>query len=287
MKKSLFHTLLIILMITVLTGCDYVGIPKIEKLLSSTILRTVGLGENSMPIDKANLVIELFNDQAISIDKIKERYINYYGEDDPEDVHEISGKKLDINHRYFGVNARYGINNLTEIKIGAFFAFAKNGYRMNYRNDTRRNYYTTVWGQQLSIKRLLTDYDNPHRLSLYGEGKYFTTHSKDIASKYDAVITEFKSSLIYGYLADPKKRHFPSLALYFSQANTRRDQTYSNIPLKNQIQALGLETNYNIDARLVSILLFTGLEKEISANAAKGLKVYFGVKYGFNVNRNK
>lgn len=285
MKKNILNTVFIILIITVLTGCEYIAISKKEQSFSSSMIRTVGLGENAMPIEDNSLAIELFNDQAVSIDEINEKYIIYFGGNDNEDEYYLNGKRTDGSHRYFGLNLKYGIDDFTEIKVGTSVISMKNGYEKNYSTQDKKTFHTYVWGQQLGFKRLLTDYNSWHRVSFYGEGKYSTSFSEDIVAKYDGDILELKASLIYGYLKNPTKRNFPSFALYYSNTYTNRDNTIPGVSLTNQIQAIGLETNYSLDARPVYLIFFAGAEKEISANPVKGVNAYFGVRFGVNVNR--
>ena len=134
---------------------------------------------------------------------------------------------------------------------------------------------------------MLSKYNEPQRLSLYLDGKYTSTSSRDAVSKYDGYVIEVKSALIYGYLAEPNKRTLPSLALYYSRAYTNRDETIPGIPLKNQTQAMGLEINVNVNLKHLYYLVALGIEKNLLENNAASLNSYFGVKLGINFNRKK
>lgn len=280
MKEGKIIFLLTILAIILFTGCSSNTTQR--TLRSSSMLRTVGVGENSMPIDGGSFTLELFNDEATSIDMITETHIVHTGENAPEDELTITGERVNDYCRYYGLNARYGIDNYTEGKIGVFIGSIKNGYKS--QNDDP-NLYTSLAGFRFGLKRLLTHYDSPNRLSIFAEGKYFTTSSEDYADKYDGSIIEFKSALIYGYLADPSKRNFPSVSLYYSLANTKRDETIIGVSRKHQPQAIGVESNYSVDMGPVYYMVFVGMEKEIADITNNEMNAFFGMKVGIHFNR--
>ncbi len=287
MRKLTFILFITILSSSLFTGCSTVSKRNIS--VTSSMLRTVGLGENSMPIDEASYAIEFFNDEAISINKINETFIIYYGEDAPDNEHYISGKIVKESLRSYGFNLRYGFDNSTEAKLGFLTGSIENGYSGTSSNsNSSNNSYTSLFGIQLGLKRLLTNYDNPHRLSLYAEGKYYTTSSEGIVDKYDGNILEMKAALIYGFLSDPAIRNFPSVAFYYSLGNTKRDNTIPGIPLEEEFKVVGLETNVSMHMGTLYPILALGVEKDI-ANTSEfdDLNFYLGVKLGLHFNRKK
>lgn len=287
MKKLLKISLLIGFSVLLFTGCSS-NTNVVTNTRTSTMLRTVGVGENSMPIESGSYAFEFFTDEATSLNMISETFITYTGENAPEDEHYASGVNVKEYCRYYGFNARYGISNYTEGKIGFYTGSFKSGYSGStdyyYSKD---EFYTTIMGVHLGLKRLLTNYNSPHRLSIYGEGKYFTISSEDFADKYDGNVLEVKSALIYGYLPDPVTRNFPSISLYYSLANTKRDETVLGLPLKKQPQAVGLEANFSVDMGPVYYLAFVGMEKEIADKVTNELNTFFGMKVGLHFNKLK
>lgn len=287
MKKLNLLFFLIAIISILFVGCSS-NTTTTTKSRTSTMLRTVGVGENSMPIESGSYAIEFFNEQATSLDMINEIVVTHSGGNSPEDEYTVSGAIVSEYCRYYGLNARYGIDNYTETNLGFYTGNFKSGYsnstNYSYNND---EYYTTIMGVQLGFKRLLTNYISPHRLSIFAEGKYFTITSDGFAQKYDGDVIEVKSALIYGYLPDPTTRNFPSLSMYYSFANTQRDETVEGISLKKQPQALGVEANFNVDMGPVNYMVFAGLEKEIADKATDQLIGFFGMKVGLQFNQSK
>ena len=287
MKNSRFLILLVIFSSLLFSACSTLSQRTVSE--TSSMIRTVGIGENSMPIDEGSYTLEFFNDEAIAVDMINETFIIYYGENSPENEHYISGKKTNQTLRTYGFNLRYGIDKYTELKLGYLTGEIKNGYSSPSPNsNTINKSYTSLTGIQLGLKRLLTEYNNPHRLSLYADGKYFITSSESVADKYDGSNLEVKSALIYGYLSNPDIRSFPSIALYYSLAKTKRDNTIEGIPLKQEIRAYGLETNYTINMGPLYPIFSLGVEKDVDdSEIFDDLNYYFGVKLGLYFHRHK
>ncbi len=286
MKRDKFLILITFFSIVLFTGCS------VEKMASSSVLRTVGLGESVMPVGQGAVAVEFFNDQANTVDVITE--ISSHDWDNLENDLIIIGSTVNDDCRYFGFNTRLGFDNSTEVKVGYFRGSIENGYDMAPTVDENDNIIngkselnSSFTGTQVGIKRLLTEYDNPHRLSLYLDGKYITFKSEESVKKYDAHSLEFKSAIIYGFLPNPDKRSFPSISLYYSRANTKRKETISIIPQKKQPQAIGAEVNLNVDFGLMYANLYTGVETEIADKATDEQITYFGVKLGFLFNRKK
>lgn len=293
MKKNSVLIIFTIFAMLLITACSSSLVSSNTTSETSSMIRTVGIGESAMPIEAGSYAIEFFNDKAISVDRINEETVIYTGTSDPEqelpeDEYSLTGRSSDKTFRYFGLNGRYGIDNYTELKMGFFSGSIKNGYkRYSSLGGAKKNYFTNIIGTQFALKQLLSDYNNPQRLSLYFDGKYISTSSRDAVAKYDGNVLEVKSALIYGYLAEPNKRSFPSLSLFYSRAYTNRNETIPGVPLRTQIQAMGLEANVNVDMKPLYYLLVLGVEKKLSENNAASLNSYFAVKLGINFNRKK
>ena len=138
MKKNKLLILLVIFSSLLFTGCSSTLTNRAVSL-TSTMIRTVGIGENSMPIDKGSFTLEYFNDEAISVDLINETFVHYYGENAPENEHYISGKKTNDALRCYGFNVRYGIDNSTELKLGFLTGKIENGYSGTSNNSLSSN----------------------------------------------------------------------------------------------------------------------------------------------------
>lgn len=287
MKKTIILFLLTIFSIVLFTGCT-----TVNKVSSSYMVRSSGIGETAVPIGNHGFAVELFNDKATSIDVISvnkfqlgtEQFGEYY----------ITSGKESQRDRYYGGNFRFGFGNYTELKLGLFQgSIYESPVDIDLLDESGnilslyQERYTSFGGGHIGLKRLLTHHTNPHKLSLYVEGKRIRTETDGLAGKYDGINTEFKTALIYGYLRDTSSRNFPSLALFHSLANTQRSNTVDGIKANKHPQAIGAEINLNLALRMVYANLSTGIEKEIGHNKATDeIKPYFGVKFGVHFNRN-
>ena len=288
MKKHKYLFLFTTISVLFFTGCS-MNYTEIKS--SSSMIRTVGIGENAMPIEKGSFTLEFFNEEATTVDVITETY-SYSGDNFEEGEHNIYGGVSSDALRYYGFDTRIGFDNYTEFKIGIFTGSIDGGDKnvVNYDEHGNNNSYnvdydTSISGVQVGLKRLLTEYNDPHRLSLYVEGRYLTTYSDGVSEKYDGKSMEGKLSLIYGYLANPDTRSFPSIAVYSSLANTEREATIDGIALEKQPQAIGVEANYSIDMYRVYTIISLGAEKEILEKATDDINVYFGIKLGLHFNQ--
>lgn len=285
MKKLNVVFLLSVLSIFLFAGCS--------QNQMSTMVRTVGVGESAMPINAGSFAIESFMENATTVDNISS--IDYHDLVDFASEDLLMKSKIKDNCRYIGLNGRVGFDNYTELKLGFFigminysnniFLHVDGNNQVSYEESIIEN---TFAGFQLGVKRLLTDYENPFRMSLYLEGKQiFIEDSGSSVAKYDGTNTEFKSALIFGYLDDPAIRNFPSLSLYYSLANTSRKETIPGISAKRHPQAIGLETNFNLDLGAIYANVATGLEKEIVDKTKDKIIPYASVSVGFQFMRKK
>ena len=285
MKKLNVLFLLSVLSIVLFTGCS--------QNQMSTMVRTVGVGESAMPINAGSFAIESFMDNATTVDNINSidyhDWVDFAGED------LLMESNIKDNCRYIGINGRVGFDNYTEFKLGFFIGIIDNSNNIfiNVDGDNHVSYEesiveNTFTGFQLGIKRLLTDYDNPFRMSLYLEGKQiFIESGGSFVGKYDGTNTEVKSALIFGYLDDPAIRNFPSLSLYYNLANTSRKETIHGISAKRHPQAIGIEANFNLDLGTIYVNATSGIEKEIVDETDNTIIPYAAIKVGFHFMRKK
>lgn len=276
MKKLNALLLVMIFAVMFLTGC---GSNKINK---TSMLRTTGVCESALPIEQGSFAIETFLGTAASVD--------IYSSVSSKELSALrreqfpSRSKSKGSAKVFGFNGRYGINNSTEVKIGFLASVPELDLIMSNSNDRSTNFT----GFEIGVKRLLTDYSNPVRLSLYLEGKRLNSSTKnELGDKYDGKSAEFKSAIICGYLEDPTHRTFPSVSLYYSLANASRNESIPNLPYKKQPQAIGIEANFNIDLAHLYANISAGLEKEFADKATNSFIPYAEIKLGLNLLRNK
>lgn len=287
MKKLKLLFSLTVFSLVLFTGCSS------DKMVASSMLRTVGVGENALPIEGGSFALESFYGNATNVDVINKITYQYWVNYDTDDL--LLSTQLKNKSKIIGFNGRIGFDDYTEVKIGTFVGATEYSYNIFLTIDGEQDVHhdeaslnSTFSGVQIGVKRLLTDYDNPLRLSLYLEGReiYFT-NSHNSMSSYNGSNTEFKSALIVGYLDDPTRRNFPSLSLFYSLANTSRKATIPDVPAKKHPQALGLEANFNMDMGAIYANLSTGIEKELFDKATDDIIVYTDFRVGFHFMRKK
>ncbi len=280
MKKFLSLFYLALLSSLLITGCA-----NNDTASSSYMVRSSGLGETALPLEHEEFAFEIFNDKATSIDIISVNRIT----DRPEDYENyyITSEKVSNRDRYYGINCRFGLWNYTEIKLGLFQgSIFEIGRHLDIIDesgnqlDLYQERYTQFHGLHLGLKHLLTHYTNPHKVSLFIEGKQIITDTHGYASRYDGKNLEFKSALIYGYLKDTSSRNFPSIGVYHSIGNTKRQNSVEGIDAQKQTQAIGSEVNLNLAYGMVYANISTGLEKEIGHKTSNEIKPYWGIKFG-------
>lgn len=282
MKKIKWLFIFIVFNVVIFTGCS-----NNDPASSSYMVRSAGLGETALPLAHKEFAFEIFNDKITTLDIISVNRVKD-GPEEYEDTYITSGK-VSVRDRFYGVNFRLGYGNYTEIKLGLFQgSIFEIGRRFNVVDESNnlitlyQERYTPIKGAHLGLKRLLTHQTNPHKISLYLEGKRIITDTPSYAFIYDGRNLEFKSALIYGYLKNISSRNFPSLAIYHSIANTERKNSVSGISKKKHPQAIGGEVNLNLAYGMVYANISTGIEKEISYKSTDKIKPYWGIKFGLH-----
>lgn len=282
MKKFKLVCLLSGLGLMLFTGCSS------TKLANSSMIRTVGIGESSMPSEKGSFSAEFFTNNATTVDIIST--VNAIDLDEPVTDLEMWGGKVRQDFKYLGFNLRFGLNDYTELKFGLFSGEINTGVRdvevtehtVNHDID-KTEFDTSIEGLHLGVKRLLTNYSDPTRISLYLEGKYLVPSSTKYTQKYNGSNYELKSALIFGYLHDPTFRNFPSLSLYYSLANTNRKESIAGLSANKHPQAIGVEVNVNLSYKWFYTIIYGGMEKEIVDKVTNKAEPYFGTRIGFKI----
>lgn len=259
---------------------------KIVKIDSSSMIRTIGLGETALPLEKNNHSLEFFNSPAISVDRVKYTEIDYADNENQEDEYILSNDETNSKLRYYGFNYRVGFDNFTELKLGL--------YRGRVREENIRVYGTTykstntdIYGFQIGLKRLLSELNNPHKITFNTDFLYMKTNSNSEVEQYDGYILECKPALIYGYIKNNSNRSFPSLALFYSYTNTHRDNTLENLPLSNEFLAVGGESIFSLHLGHINPSLIVGAEKLLSEHSDNDFNFYFSLKVQFLLNYRK
>src|SRR5690554_3043061 len=166
MKRVNLLLVLTVFTVVLFSGCT------VDRVSSSAMIRTVGIGENAVPIEKGSYAIELFNDKSTTLDVIFAT--NPFDWQDLESIYNMSGGKVSHHCRHYGFNLRFGFSNHTELKLGFLTGSITSGNDWINAIDEEGNYLirktkfnSTFRGRQIGIKQLITDYTNPHRISLY------------------------------------------------------------------------------------------------------------------------
>jgi len=278
MKNILRTLILAITSLLFLTGCPY--------LATSTMVRTVGLGEEAPPLGYKAIAIEVTSDNVKATD-----YIAKYFPDGEEGITYYSrGESYEIGFSLSG-NLRFGISNYTEIMIGLFNGYVSPEFTnteavaMNGEVTTFSDLASTnITGIQLGVKHLLTDYSEPYKISIFLEGQRFYSISDDETNVYDGTINQFRTALLCAYVSPKIPYLVPNLSLYYSVAHTRRNSTFADIPLKRSIPSLGGELNLNLNYSVFYINLYGGIEKEYGLNKSNNLTNYLGSSVGLRFN---
>ncbi|MBI9031253.1 hypothetical protein JEZ13_04535 [bacterium] len=283
MKNILKTLILVIISLLFLTACPY--------LSTSTMVRTVGLGEEAPPLGHKTIALEATIDELKATD-----YIAKYMPDGDEGLTYYSTGKYNEKGPSNSCNLRFGIGNYTEFMLGCFAGYfnqdlnnteavAMNGEVITLSGSSATN----IQGLQLGVKRLLTDYSEPHKISMFFEGQRFSTVSYNKTNDYDGTINQFRTAILFAYVSPKIPYIVPNLSLYYSMANTKRKNTFADIPLTRNIQSLGGELNLNLNYSVFYVNLYGGMEKEFSLNKSNNQITYLGSRAGlrFNYSRSK
>lgn len=273
MKNILRSFFLIISCLLCLTACPYIA--------TSSMVRTVGLGEEAQPLNARTFALES------SINTIKATdYISGYESETDETIKYFRIEKSNEIGPSVSANFRLGLGYYTEIKLGVITGSVEQKFdnsefqsfssEVIALSDTSN---TMVAGFLLGFKRLLTDRSEPSKVSLFFEGQHLKTSSKSFTKDYDGSINQFKSAILYGYV-DPEYSHIiPNISLYYSLAHTDRKNTL-RIPSSRLIQSIGGELNLNINYSVLYFNIYGGFEKDFGANASSSLIPYLGTRAG-------
>lgn len=277
MKKSS-----VLLFLTIFSSLLFTGF-SLNAMPSNSTIRTLGVGESALPIEARSFAVEFSIDNAVTVDAITPTKLF---------SKTMSGAKVSADFRYQGYNIRYGIDNRTELKVGFLLGkIDESSFYIQAKDEEGE--YSEQWiscdasikGGVVGLKRLLTDFSNPQKVSLYLEGKYLNISNENLDKRYDGESFEFKLALINCYQSDPASRKFPSLSLYYSLANTNRDASFKGFPTKRHPQAIGAEINLNLTKNWFYSNFAFGLEKVIYDKPRVSVLPHFGATIGINFDR--
>lgn len=120
--KSLFkYFIFMVIVISIFSGCSIVD------QSTSSVSRTLGLGEEALPMEKGYLGLEVSVKEICMLDKI---YVTEYDVYDQEENEiEVTGEDANETNLYSDYTVRFGVTDLDEISIG--FLRGSEGGRQN------------------------------------------------------------------------------------------------------------------------------------------------------------
>lgn len=274
MKSILRTMILAVACLLFLTGCPYIA--------TSQMIRTVGLGEEATPLNTRTLALES------SINTLKASdYITKFKPDGDDAIYYFKSGKSNEENVYGSFNIRLGMGNHTEVKLGVLSggisqryvnteAQALNGEVITF-SDTSS---TKIFGFQYGIKRLLTDYSEPYKISLFLEGQHFNTISRAATNIYDGKVNQFRTAMLLAYVFPENPNVVPNLSFYYSLAHSERASTFADIPLEKNIQSAGSELNLNLNYLVFYFNIYGGMEREFGPHTSNSLITYLGSRAG-------
>ena len=288
MKKYFVYFFFTVVGLLMLSGCS-----NIVDQSSSSVLRTVGLGEEALPIGRANLGMEASFQKVRMLDKII--VTEYSTSDNPNQTDvSVSGSNSSGSDMITDFRIRLGLTELDELSFGLMTGSegGTNTYSSTYNGTTTTKEFecvTKYTGFKVGYKRLLSSSEKPLKISMFMSFAGISFDSKGDASKYDAKSFETKAAILFGVNEDLNKRHsYPTLALYHSSAHTTRDETIEGIAKEKNSQNLGAEMLFMFDFGYLYSSLSAGVEKQLSDTVEyDDLQYHMGFKLGLKFAKRK
>ncbi len=279
MSKSIIKNCIIVLVLAsslfLLTACTSTS--------SSYMFRSLGLGENVLPIEKRDFAAEYFNSPVKATDFIIQESAN----NNEEITYYNNSGKAANNGRAQGINFRFGMGNKSELKIGLITGKI---YKGNWQIDLTSNNgeilpldgnsETSFRGVQVGFKYLVTEYSDKEQLSLFLEASTIQTNSNKLTSAYDGYVREVNTALIFGYVLSDYL--VPNISTFYSYTNTNRANTLASLPSTRNLHSIGGEINLNLNYGLFYANLYTGIQKNFSGSISAQLVEYTGTRVGLH-----
>ncbi len=284
MKKFCIYLLFVVLGLIITSGCSIV-----DKS-SSSVSRTIGLGEEALPIQKHNLGIEISIKKIRMLDKI---YMTEYTVNDQAETEiDISGNNENSSNLYSDYTVRFGLTDIDEISLGFLRGSEGSTSKYSHTSDgvtTTKEFEcrTKYTGIKLAYKRLLSQPENPMRLSVFMSVAKIIFDSTGDAARFDAESLETRAAILVGLNDDlMDRKSYPTLAIYHSSAHTERNETIPGIPKQRSPQSIGAELLYNIDFGYLYTAISGGAEQQIAGDIEDDSLIYqMGFKIGLKLGK--
>lgn len=290
MRKSLCLLIVAVTGLILISGCSIV------ERSSSSVLTTSGLGEEALPLEPHKFAIEASFQTARVQDNI--HYLEYESHDGSgENIIYLSEAHGSKSIPVLDAKLRLGLSARNELVLG--FVRGKEGEANTYKYSTTVNGSTTekefscttkYTGFKVGYKRLLSNWENSTKVSMFLSGAYLVFDSEGKAAAYDANSFETKAAILLGlHPNNEKKSSYPTLAFYHTSAHTNRKLTIPGVPQKKHPQSLGAEILYNIDFGTLYAAINVGAEKQLTytTNSTEEIEVHMGLKVGLKLDTRK
>ncbi len=284
MKKLCMYLVLIGLGIIIFSGCSIVD------QSSSSVSRTIGLGEEALPIERGSFGIEVSFKKIRTLDKIYVTEYEVWDEDDTEIS--ATGSNTSSSYIYNDYTLRLGLTDLDELSLGLLAGSegGTNTYSYSSGDDTTTKKFqcrTKLTGFKIGYKRLLSNPEKPLRVSMFMSLSRNLFDSIGQAAKYDAHSLETRAAILLGTQNDLHKRtSYPTVAIYHSSAHTERNKSISGISREKHLQAIGAELLYTLKLGPVYSSVGGGVENQIvGEDEFEKVQYYMSFKLGLRLGR--
>lgn len=261
--KIVARTLLLLAVgLFVISGCSVI------ENSTSSVVRTCGVGEEALPLERGQLAVEVSNLKVEIMDKIE--YLEYELLSNPgESMVQVYEMSLGETSTITDNKLRLGLSIRDELALSYLHGAEGGTYEYTQTIDditTRKSFkcYTKYRGFKVAYKRLLSDLDNPTKVSLFVSGAHISFDSNREAAAYDAKSYETKLAVLIGHHPNTERRtHYPTVAIYHSSAHTNRAKTIPGVAKKKHPQALGSELLYTVHYGILYSALSGGVEYQL------------------------
>lgn len=259
---------IILCLLILLNGC------MIHKQNSSYLLRTSGLCEAGLPVEKGDVILDLTFQKVKVIDRIQVTEYNY-SVDGENEIEVVGNENIDIDkiNPMKNINLRLGLTDKDELSLGLQRGAINDEIKVTSSNasdasTSEIDNSTKYQGFKVGYKRLLQEFENNLYLSGYVSLLGMKFSSEDLAKVYDAKTFEIKTAVLFSSLYQKEHRKsYPSLAFYHVYMHSARKQSVPDLPLKRDLHYLGAELSMRVQLAFIYGLVSTSIEKNISSNS--------------------
>lgn len=285
MRKLFMYFFLMGFGILMFSGCSIVD----ES--SSSVSRTIGLGEEALPIGRGSFGIEVSFKKIRMLDKIYVTEYESYDEDDENEI-SVTGSNTSDSYLYNDYTLRLGLTDLDELSLGLLAGSegGTNTYSYSSGEDTTTKKFecrTNLTGFKVGYKRLLSNPEKPLRVSMFVSLSRNSFDSTGQAAEYDAKSIETRAAILLGVQDDLHKRtSYPTLAIYHSSAHTERNKSIPGISREKHPQSIGAEMLYTLQLGPVYSSVTAGVESQIvGEDEIDATQYHIGFKLGIKLGK--